>query len=495
MGKKQKKKEEVVLNLADFVGGEEEVLPSAPKGAEEWEAQGIPAFGRHAGRPARDAEGGRRERSSGFRGEGEFEREQEADHGWVRRGPLEAAGGGRAGFGGGGEDRDWGERKMAPAAMDAAGGPRGGSAEIDWSQRKGPVTAEFNSARGGPEQSDWSRARRGPPPPLADGPPNPQAEVDFRDVRGSAVSSAPGPEPDLRAARDAAPAGPGPNQSSSEVDFRDVRGSAVSARSPTSNAATQQDVDFKDVRGTAVAPASRTNGTSAETDLDWKSRQGPQGGSQTSEGQKDGNQNSGADQVDWGTVRKGPPPPAVSEKTKPGDGVGEKTKDSRAVDIDWSQRKVAPAAAKASAKAGEGKATSGRRVSSSRGGDSRADDNGEWVRRGAPPPQENGARRGSAADDDKSWRTVEGPSAGRKVRDGPRTGGGSARKGSNSGGGARSTGTSGPRDLQQKQQEQPPPDQERQDATPQMSSSGPAAHAAGNGGEGVNAPNGLSAGA
>jgi len=391
MGKKQRKKEAVVLSLAEFNGEvpaveDELVLPSAPKGAEEWEAQGIPAFGRHAGKPARPA--------GGFDRDGGFERDAEPDHGWARRGPLEGAGmtrgggfGDRGERGGFGEDRDWSERKLPPAAIEAQ---RGSAGELDWTQRKGPVAAEFQApARNlGGEQEDWSRMRRGPPPPLSDGASSApaSAEIDFRDVRGTAVSAAsPTSElnRDFRAARDANKA-VASSAAAADVDFRDVRGTVVSSAAPVSEVEFRDvrgsavppaskssktavgspaaEVEFRDVRGSAVAPASKpsskSSAVSAEPELDWKARRGQAG------------------------TAGGPSASTNGER-------------------DWNERKTAPAA------------------KSTRGGN-RGDNGGEWTRRG-PGGKESGSdsgRRSSAADEEKSWRVVEGPLPQRKSREG-----------------------------------------------------------------------------
>jgi len=316
MGKKQKdKKEKKVLTLSEFnaeiapnMPSASVVLPDAPLGAEEWEKQGIPAYGKRAGQVPRDYHdrgdrGGDRDHEGGggrYGGRGEGEEEEERD--WTRRGPLEQLprGAGQGGFRPrGGEldeeggarreerDLDWGERRgpMGPSGgrgpvgmTDNAQGPR---EELDWSQRRGPVAAEPSLH---PQANvDWSNVRRGAPPPTEQpqgGRPH-HPDVDFRDVRGTAkvevFTSAPAHAnidfKDARGTAKAEPSGP-PRQ---DIDFRDVRGSAK-VEPVHAHPGPQRDTEFKDVRGSAQVPRPRERDTREHVDskdIDWSVRKAP----------------------------------------------------------------------------------------------------------------------------------------------------------------------------------------------------------------------------
>lgn len=133
------------------VGADPQVstLPSAPKGADEWEAQGgRPEYNSrgYKERSATGAFGSRSRFDSNRSGEGE-------DHDWARRGPLEESNTG--GFGMGGGERDWSDVRRGPID-----GPNDEAPERDWGDiRRGPVDASFESSRTG--EVDWT-ARRGP---------------------------------------------------------------------------------------------------------------------------------------------------------------------------------------------------------------------------------------------------------------------------------------------------------------------------------------------
>lgn len=159
MGKRhdKKKKVKVVLSLAEFnedagTGGidpELSALPSAPKAAEDWEAEG--------GRPEYNSRGYKERKSYADRnydGDGDDE-----DFEWVRKGPLEAPDGNS--FGVGGADRDWGGMRRGP--VDGPAGPTGEVAERDWNgMRRGPVESSFGGPGTGPGvERDWG-ARKGP---------------------------------------------------------------------------------------------------------------------------------------------------------------------------------------------------------------------------------------------------------------------------------------------------------------------------------------------
>lgn len=143
MGKKHgKSKKKTVISLAEFnqdagLGGvdpELSALPSAPKAAEEWEAEG--------GRPEYNSRG-YKERTS--HRERRYDNDTEfQDREWTRKGPLDEQNRGNE-FGAGGADRDWGDMRRGP--LDA---PE--PAERDWNDmRRGPVDSVFDASR----ERDW----------------------------------------------------------------------------------------------------------------------------------------------------------------------------------------------------------------------------------------------------------------------------------------------------------------------------------------------------
>lgn len=160
MGKKHDKKKKatkVVLSLAEFnedagIGGIDPdlaALPSAPKAAEDWAAEG--------GRPEYNSRGYKERKSYADRdydGDADFE-----DRDWVRKGPLDAQDGST--FGMGGADRDWGDMRRGP--VDGPSGGSGEGAERDWNgMRRGPVESSFAGPGAGPGvDRDWG-ARKGP---------------------------------------------------------------------------------------------------------------------------------------------------------------------------------------------------------------------------------------------------------------------------------------------------------------------------------------------
>ncbi|KAA8492467.1 hypothetical protein FVE85_7974 [Porphyridium purpureum] len=295
MGKKQKEKKS--MSLAEFqesVGGgkpvtatpsfayssrgagkvadEDVQLPSAPLGEEEWEARGIPAFGRHAGKPMRE-----------FRDDDQFDELRDKD--WVRRGPMEGGGGGleRGGFGAsegmGGVDPDavnW--ERRGPIA--AEGGPGTASrGELDWSARRGPVTSAAETGAGGlgdfgaPKDVDWSNARKGPlelSTPLGEGSDEFGAPkvVDWSRARQGPLSPATGAGASSILDR----------ERDGDVDWNAAR------RGPLENG-TQPvaPVDFTDVRGKMVSVAAESDGTGthnhhqrdSRSEIDWNKRKGP----------------------------------------------------------------------------------------------------------------------------------------------------------------------------------------------------------------------------
>lgn len=150
-GKKhdRKKKTKVVLSLGEFnegagIGGIDPdlaALPSAPKAAEDWEAEG--------GRPEYNSRGYKERKpyaDRNYDADAEFE-----ERDWVRKGPLDSEEGS---FGMGGGDRDWSGMRRGP--LDA---PDGEQPERDWNGiRRGPVESAFEGASG---ERDWG-TRKGP---------------------------------------------------------------------------------------------------------------------------------------------------------------------------------------------------------------------------------------------------------------------------------------------------------------------------------------------
>ena len=164
MGKKggQKSKKKIVLSLAEFNddGGaaqQEFALPTAPRGADEWESVG--------GRPEYN--------SRGYKARQQKDRtysEDAADHEWSRRGPMDGREDGQAGAGLG--ERNWGVTRRGPVDADDEEKPRnwdsmrrgplepadGPAPDRDWGARRGPVDAEA----GGPRvigDDQWNNAR------------------------------------------------------------------------------------------------------------------------------------------------------------------------------------------------------------------------------------------------------------------------------------------------------------------------------------------------
>lgn len=171
MGKKHGKgKKKTILSLAEFnqdtglVGVDPELsaLPSAPKAAEEWDAEG--------GRPEYNSRG-YKERTS--HKERRYDNDVDfQDHDWARKGPLDEQERGN-GFGMGGPDRDWGDMRRGPldapqpAERDWNDMRRGpvdsvfdAAVERDWAVRKGPIDAEPLGATRAISDKNWSSARK-----------------------------------------------------------------------------------------------------------------------------------------------------------------------------------------------------------------------------------------------------------------------------------------------------------------------------------------------
>lgn len=154
-GQGQQQRRGKTINLFEFnsevtVGANRDVaaLPSAPKAAEDWEAEG--------GRPEYNSRGYKERRVDaygdadrrGFGADDDFESRD-----WTRRGPVDGGDDDANGFGRGGE-RDWGGRRSGPL-------DDGGGTEADFGMvRRGPLDADDGpGARG---DVDFGNARRGP---------------------------------------------------------------------------------------------------------------------------------------------------------------------------------------------------------------------------------------------------------------------------------------------------------------------------------------------
>lgn len=175
MGKKHEKKgkKKVILSLAEFnedagLGGVDPTLaalPTAPKGADEWEAQG--------GRPEYNSRGYKERSSAAYKDRGYDDGFDDRD--WSRRGPLEEQGGSSE-FGGG-ADRDWGGMRRGPLESDKdtpqerdwndmrrqpvdSSFRADNVPERDWGVRKGPIESEAPARVLG--DADWGSARRTP---------------------------------------------------------------------------------------------------------------------------------------------------------------------------------------------------------------------------------------------------------------------------------------------------------------------------------------------
>jgi hypothetical protein len=314
---KNKKKTKVVLSLAEFnqdanAGVEPELaaLPSAPKGAEEWDEAG--------GRPVYNSRGFRERTTTAFeRDDGMVDDEEFLQRDWTRSGPLDdpsaAPGGGEGGernwdgmrrgpldqAGGDGAeegaDRDWTGMRRGPLdaadgaggdgverswdgirrqAVDAAGGP-GAEKEVDFSAvRRGPVESEF--AQDGPDM-DFS-TRRGPIEAEFEGG---AREVDFSLRRGPVEADIGGgtgsPEKDFSAARRAnnmvevLEISPG-----TERDFGNARkGAAVVEAEHPADRLQPAERDFSDVRRGQAQPATAPEHHGPADTVDWNVRKGP----------------------------------------------------------------------------------------------------------------------------------------------------------------------------------------------------------------------------
>lgn len=255
MGKKhdKKQKKKVVLSLAEFnedagIGGvdpELSALPSAPKPAEEWEAQG--------GRPEYNSRGYKERKSYADRNydaDVDFE-----DRDWVRKGPLDSEQGNT--FGLGGPDRDWGDVRRGPID-----GPDDEQPERDWNgMRRGPVESAFDSA---PAERNWG-ARRGPVE--ADlGKARAVSDDNWGSARGNAVEAE---FPDAQKERDwgvrKGPVEADLPESAKEADWTARKGPVESEF-----AIPEAERDWTQRKGPIEAVASKP-----VEDADWTSRKGP----------------------------------------------------------------------------------------------------------------------------------------------------------------------------------------------------------------------------
>lgn len=271
MGKKhgdKKKKSKIVLSLAEFnedagIGGvdpELSALPSAPKPAEEWEAQG--------GRPEYNSRGYKERQPRNYDNVGDFE-----DRDWTRKGPVEAPE--RNGFGAG-ADRDWSDMRRGP--MDA---PDGQQPERNWNDmRRGPV----DSAYSGAVERDWT-ARKGPVEAESGSAPRVIADESWNSRKGPVEAEFPNA---------AVPA---------NRDWS-VRKGPVEAEASTS----KEEADWTARKGPVESEFASGEGETAERD--WSQRKGP-----VEANPAPGQQT----EADWSSARKGPieaetPRPDVAER-------------------------------------------------------------------------------------------------------------------------------------------------------------------------------------
>lgn len=172
MGKKhgKSKKKTQTLSLAEFnqdagLGGVDpslSALPTAPKAAEEWEAEG--------GRPEYNSRGYKERSSNRPR---DYNRDDDfQDRDWTRKGPLDEKDRGNS-FGLGGADRDWGDMRRGPLEAPERternwdGMRRGqtvdsvfeGNQDRDW-VRKGPIDAEQGNMPRVISDENWASARK-----------------------------------------------------------------------------------------------------------------------------------------------------------------------------------------------------------------------------------------------------------------------------------------------------------------------------------------------
>lgn len=271
MGKKHGKKgakKNIVLSLAEFnedagIGGvdpELAALPSAPKAAAEWEAQG--------GRPEYNSRGYKERTSSSQRDnfDADFD-----DRDWSRKGPLEERENSST-FGLGGADRDWGDMRRGP--MEQENGP-GAGPERDWNDmRRGPVQSSFetNPNAGGGER-DWG-ARRGPVEAAAPSGRAPISDDAWGSRRGPVEAAAPS------------------GRAAINDEAWGSRRGPVEAAAPSGRTAINDDA-WGSVRKGAVEAEFSQNG--AAVDHDWSVRR-----------PVDADAGSRVAEADWGAPRKGP---------------------------------------------------------------------------------------------------------------------------------------------------------------------------------------------
>lgn len=247
--KKGKKKNKVVMTLADFnpeasVGTPQELkdLPSAPKQAEEWEAVG--------GRPEYNSKGFKERTVTHDYDDNALLESDEAfmQRDWTRGAnfnPDDESGGGA---GAGGVERSWdGMRRSGP--LD---GPDGDGAERDFGAARGgmgPVDSSFDA--GGPER-DFGAARRG------------AGAVDASFDAGG------GPDRDFGAARGSGAFDAEFDNKGGDIDFGAARGSAAFDAEFDSKGG---DVDFGGARRGSAAFDAEFEGSGR--DVDFAKRTGP----------------------------------------------------------------------------------------------------------------------------------------------------------------------------------------------------------------------------
>lgn len=267
-GQGQQSRKANTINLFEFnrdvtVGQDPELskLPTAPKLAEEWEAEG--------GRPEYNARGYKERRVDPYsddRGVGDdFE-----DRDWTRRGPVDGGESGGSGFGTGPE-RDWSMSRQGP--LDGPGMGGGAERDVDFgSVRRGPVDAEFGGPGGAARDVDFGTARRGPVEAEFGGP-GAGRDVDFGGARKGPIEAefgAPGGRNvdfgGVRKGPIEADFGNAPRN----VDFGGARKGPIDAEFATA----PRQVDFAGARKGPIEAEFAGNSTSGRTP-DFSQRRGP----------------------------------------------------------------------------------------------------------------------------------------------------------------------------------------------------------------------------
>lgn len=454
----KKGKKRVVLSLAEFnedagLGGanpELASLPSAPKAPEEWEAEG--------GRPEYNSRG-YKERNQTGRDRRPRDGDDDDDHDWSRRGPLDAsdssfgAPAGERDWGGmRGEgvstdaqpERDWGGMRRGPvdAAFEGRGSGGAGGEERNWNMRKGPVEAEVaGTERGAVTDEAWGSARRQAVEPVFNNGSRGDdvadwgaerkvaVEADFGDDggqqprdwgvrKGPIEAAAPSKDQDWSGARGRAPVeAEGTRQTTEEGDWTEMRRAPVEAETSP-----------------AVAEGGRG-------DVDWSARRGPLEGKGTARPTRD---------VDFAGMRKG-----AKLRDLEGDGGADSSSERRGSGGGSSEksiwRRVGTGVPALRGHGQTGRPGYGRPIST--GSDGGARDQGNW-RTGRRAPADEGAAAGDtetivtdvAADSGAVGEADEGGEVGNDnwttVRANPKRGSAQSRRGGY-GDGARDFGRDG----------------------------------------------------